>query len=197
MAKARKAVAPVTRHQKTLTWAVNEIGTKEIPPGSNTGARVLWYQRNGTWLSGTGWPWCVAFANCAVRFGGGFDGLDRTAGAWDALARAGKKGWASTNPKVVMPGDLVVFNTGSGHIAVVERVENDTVYSVDGNASDQVKRCERPLSSVKGFICWPEDGAQKASARKPLMQVVGGESGRRKLVVGPLKVRLPSVDKIT
>lgn len=186
-----------TRHENTLAWAISEIGVSEEPPGSNKGTRVGWYQRNGTWLSGTGFAWCVAFANCAVKYGGAFAGLDPTAGAWDALARAAKRGWAlgPSEWEKVVPGDLVVFNTGSGHIAVVEKLSKDTVWSVDGNASDMVKRCERPLSSVRGFVAWPETGTQVASKRVKFMQVVGGESGRRKLVVGPLKVRLP--DKIT
>lgn len=194
MAKARKAVVPMTKHQKALEWAIKEIGVRESPMGSNTGPVVKTYQALGTWLPGTGFPWCAGFANLAV-IRGGYTGLARTAGAWDALARAAKQGFATTDWKLVRPGDLVVFNVGSGHIAVVEKIVDGFVRSVDGNSSDQVKRCERPLSLVRGFICWPEDGVEKASARKPLAQVVGGESGRRKLVVGKLKVRIP--DKVT
>lgn len=188
------------KHQKALAWAIGEIGVKEDPPGKNTGPRVREYQSQGTWLSGTGWAWCAAFANLAV-IRGGFTGLDRTAGAWDALARAAKKGWAvqPEHHAKAIPGDLVVFSVGSGHVSVLERpVSGAIVETVDGNASDQVKRCQRPLSSVKGFICWPEDGSHGGESRKPLGQVVGGESGRRKLVVGPVKVPLPAVhDKVT
>lgn len=192
-----------TLHQKTLAWAIKNIGQKEIPAGSNSGPFVQACQK-ATWLGGTGWPWCAAFCLAATQ-AAGFTGLDRTAGAWDALARAAKKGW-SVEPKEyekVIPGDLVVFNTGSGHIAIVESFseQGGVVYcnSVDGNASDQVKRCTRPLSSVKGFITWPEDGVPAGKSRK-LAQVVGGESGKRKLVVGAVKVPLPKKnveDKIT
>ena len=127
--------------------------------------------------------------------------MDRTAGAWDALDRAQKKGW-SLPPSAwaqAIPGDGVVFNVGSGHIAMLSAPvgKDGIVHTVDGNASDQVKRCERPLTSVRGFIAWPEDGIQVATKRVKLMQVVGGESGNRKLVVGPLRVKLPSVDKVT
>ena len=189
---------PVTKHETALRFAITQIGVHEQPAGSNTGPEVRKYQKDGSWLPGTGWPWCAAFFNYCVQVGG-FQGLDRTAGAWDALARAGRKGWglAPKDWEKVIPGDGVVFNTGSGHIAVVERIKDGVVFSVDGNASDMVKRCQRPLTSVRGFVAWPENGTQVASKRGRLVQVVGGESGNRKLVVGPLKVKLSSVDKIT
>ena len=189
---------PLTKHEAALKYAISQIGVREQPPGSNTGPEVRKYQKDGSWLPGTGWPWCAAFFNYCVQVGG-FQGLDRTAGAWDALARAGRKGWglAPKDWEKVIPGDGVVFNTGSGHIAVVERIKDGVVFSVDGNSSDMVKRCQRPLTSVRGFVAWPENGTQVASKRGRLVQVVGGESGNRKLVVGPLKVKLFSVDKIT
>lgn len=188
----------MTKHEAALKFAISQIGVHEQPPGSNTGPEIRKYQKDGTWLAGTGWAWCAAFFNYAVQVGG-FQGLDRTAGAWDALARAGKKGWglAPKDWEKVIPGDGVVFNTGSGHIAVVERIKDGVVFSVDGNALDMVKRCQRPLTFVRGFVAWPENGTQVASKRGRLVQVVGGESGNRKLVVGPLKVKLFSVDKVT
>jgi hypothetical protein len=135
----------------------------------------------------------------------GFTGLDRTASAWDALDRAAKKGWTLPPEQFsgAVAGDLVVFNIGSGHIAILDRFESvggeTVVHTIDGNASDQVKRCERPLSSVKGFITWPEQDLPAGKQRK-IAQVVGGESGKRKLVVGPVKVPLPKKkveDKVT
>jgi len=200
VAKAPTNPKPLTKHEAAVRFAITQIGVHEQPAGSNTGLEVRKYQKDGSWLPGTGWPWCAAFFNYAVQVGG-FQGLDRTAGAWDALTRAEKKGWglAPKDWAKVIPGDGVVFNTGSGHIAVLEKPVGDdgVVYTIDGNASDMVKRCQRPLSSVRGFVAWPENGTQVASKRGRLVQVVGGESGNRKLVVGPLKVKLSSMDKVT
>jgi hypothetical protein len=190
-------------HAATVSWAVSHIGKTEEPMGSNSGPFVQACQKC-TWLGGTGWPWCSAFTLAATQ-AAGFFGLDRTASAWDALDRAARKGWSLPPEKfpAAVSGDLVVFNIGSGHVAVLEKFESvggeTVVHTIDGNASDQVKRCERPLSLVRGFITWPEKDLPAGRQRK-LVQVVGGESGKRKLVVGPVKVPLPkkkAEDKIT
>lgn len=194
------------KHDATLKWAIAEIGVREVPKESNTGPRVCFYQRH-TWLGGTGWAWCVAFALSATEEGGGFKFPEPSAGAWDLLRRCEKKGWSKSpsNYKIVRPGDLVIFAVGSGHAAVVESIEETldgiVIHSVDGNADDQVKRCTRYLKDVKGFICWPEtpvaSAPPKKDAKAPLVSVVGGASGRRAVVTrGGKVVKLPSV-KIT
>lgn len=185
-----------TLHQSVVAWAEDHIGYAEVPAGSNRGPFVEFCQSH-TWLKGTGWPWCAAFAVTAIEEGAGVKYPDPTAGAWDLLARAAKRGWAAgpTEWKRVQPGDLVVFNIGSGHVGVVERIDGKGVTSIDGNASDMVKRCVRPLSTVRGFVRWPDE--LPGRARSPLFHVVGSESGTRKLRPAGPTVSLPSKDKVT
>ena len=185
----------MTKHETTLAWAVSKLGETEAPPGSNRGPFVQYCQSH-TWLGGSGWAWCAAFVVTAVQEGGGEEYPDKTAGAWDLLARATKRGWAVGASKV-KPGDLVVFNIGSGHVGVVEQIKNGQVTSIDGNSGDAVKRCTRPLGLGRGFVSWPENLPAHKPSKPPLAHVVGGESGRRKLVIGPVKLPLPSINKVT
>lgn len=184
------------KHEAVVAWALAKVGLSEKPPGSNRGEFVEFCQSQ-TWLKGTGWPWCAAFVVAAIQEGGGVTYPDPTAGAWDLLSRGAKRGWAlPANSKLVIPGDIVVFNIGSGHTGIVTKVTTNQVFSVDGNAGDAVRQCARPLSQVRGFVHWPE--SLPARAKSPKWQVVGSASGRRKLVVAGKVVPLPpSKDKVT
>ena len=186
----------MTKHQEALAAAVADLGKRELPLGSNTGEFVISCQR-ATWLGGTGWPWCRG-ATLKWRKQAGDKPGDGSAGAWDALNRAKKRGEALTPAEwaKVVPGDEVVFNIGSGHVALVESVNSTAVTSIGGNESDGVRRGTRPLSYVRGFIAWPELGVQ-AGGKRPRFQVVGSVSGTRKLVVGGKTLPLPGKDKVT
>lgn len=191
----------MTKHERALAAAIAAIGEREQPPGSNRGPYVQKCQQ-ATWLGGTGWPWCRG-AVLRWRLDGGDTPGDRSAGSWDAFARAAKRGETlmPSEYRKAMPGDEVTFNVGSGHSAMLERFSEAGgqvfCHTIDGNSSDQVKRCVRPLSQVRGFIAWPESGVPAGRKRK-LVQVVGSESGSRKLVCGPVRVPLPKVkDKVT
>jgi hypothetical protein len=177
--------AKYPKHAKLLQVAAAEIGTREIPMGSNRGPRVEAYQR-ATWLGGSGWPWCAAFVCfCAER--AGFTLKYRGAGAYawydDGAQIVGKRIPAS-RPQDVTPGDFVVFRIGSGHIGIVEKIQGPTVLSIDGNTSDQVARRERPLTLVYGFIHLTELAAPpKKTPKPPIFEVVGSESGHRVIYV--------------
>lgn len=186
----------MTKHQMVLAWALSQVGQREEPMGSNRGAFVEFCQSH-TWLKPGAWPWCAAFAVTAIEEGAGVEYPDPSAGAWDLLARAAKRGWARPgNFKGVKPGDLAVFNIGSGHIGVVSKVTTKQCFSVDGNAGDMVRECARPITSVRGFVCWPEDLPPREKSKR-FVQIVGGESGRRKLVVAGKAIPVPGKDKIT
>lgn len=183
--------------REVLAWAISEIGVTEDPPGSNLGARVAFYQSH-SWLKPGPWPWCVAFCLAAIEEGAGVEYPDPTAGAFDLLRRADKRGWAKTRNQRVEPGCVAVFDIGSGHAAIVEKIAGQFVHTVDGNSLDSVRRCVRPLASVRGFIDYPVEDLPPRERSKRVVQVVGGESGRRKLVVAGKVVPLPpGKDKVT
>ena len=126
-----------------------------------------------------------------IEEGAGVTYPDKTAGAWDLLARAGKRGWA-VGASQAKPGDLVVFNVGSGHVGMVEQIKAGKVTSIDGNAGDSVSRCARPLGVVRGFVAWPENLVAFKQSRAPFLHVVGSVTGTRKLAVAGITVPLPS-----
>lgn len=191
----------MSKHEAALRAAVADLGEHEVPMGSNTGAYVRSCQRE-SWLGGTGWPWCRA-AVLKWRKQGGDKPGDLSPGAWDALNRARKRGEALAPEqwRKVVPGDEVIWNIGSGHSSLVEKVTllpsgDVVVTSIDGNSGDAVRRCQRGLNQVRGFIAWPENPGDKAD-RRPLVSVVGSESGTRKLAVGKAVVSLPKKEKVT
>lgn len=172
-------------HEKALRWALAQVGKGEQPPGSNTGAFVEFCQR-ATWLGGTGWPWCRAFV-LRARIEGGDRPEDGSAGAWDALRRAQRRGQALTPRQwhLAVPGDEVILSEGAGHACMLRFMSTVggqlVANTVDGNWGDKVTLTQHPLSIVKGFIHWPEQGV-KRPVKPPRGQVVGDRKGRRTLV---------------
>lgn len=186
----------MTQHQIALEWALAQVGKGEVPPGSNRGPFVQFCQSH-TWLKGTGWAWCRAFTLTA-RTVGGDKPEDGSAGAWDALARAQVRGQALAPSayRLATPGDEVILAEGAGHACLLRSVSDVggqvVLNCVDGNWGDRVSLTQHPLSIVKGFIHWPEQG-QKPQLKPPRVQVVGGASGKRHLVTrGGFKVPLPN-----
>lgn len=174
-----------SQHSRALEWALAQVGKQEVPAGSNRGPFVQFCQR-ATWLGGTGWAWCRAFT-LRARIEGGNKPEDGSAGAWDALERARKRGQAlpPSAYHLTSPGDEVILNVGSGHACMlrgVGTVGGQVVLNcVDGNWGDRVALTQHSLSTVRGFIHWPEHPAVKPEKR-PHVQVVGGASGKKKLV---------------
>ena len=188
------------KHEAALSAAIEDIGKKEQPPGSNRGKFVEECQAC-TWLRGSGWPWCRA-AVLKWRKQAGDKPGDLSAGAWDALNRAHKRGevLAPSQWKQVIPGDEVIWNIGSGHSSLFEKFEyvggQVLVCTIDGNSGDMVRRCQRPIGLVRGFICWPEHGYDVPDKR-PLLSVVGSVYGNRSLVVAGKSISLPRKEKVT
>lgn len=117
-----------------LKIAVQEIGIKESPAGSNrVKYNTAFYGRE---VSGSAYPWCMAFVWWVFQQAG-FN-LLKTASC-TALTNAYKKAgqWVDYGLK---PGDIVMFDfTGqkkiTQHVGIVERVSNGLVYTIEGNTS--------------------------------------------------------------
>lgn len=172
------------KHEAALAWALRERGVQEDPPGSNTGPRILTYQHQ-TWLGGTRWPWCAAFFVSAWQLGANRPLPYRGAGAYAWLDWARINHWA-INLERAIPGDAVVFNIGSGHIAILARPYAETrpnVETIDGNVSDMVAPRTRSASVVRGCIHVPEDAVKDPPpAKPPMFEVVTSASGHAKVV---------------
>lgn len=190
------------RHDAVVKWAIGELGVHEDPPGSNTGNRVRYYQSH-TWLPGTRWPWCAAFADTAWEVGGGYRLPFPSAGAHDLGNRAKAAGWVTTIEKLI-PGDLLDWNVGSGHLSIFlgYDAKNRTVKSIDGNVSDQVAYRERPLSAALRYAIHvpekPTKPLEPAITKPPRYIVTTSEAGTSKIVYvsGPKAVARKLADLV-
>ncbi|MDQ5821958.1 MAG: CHAP domain-containing protein [Actinomycetota bacterium] len=170
----------------SIARAELERGVREIPDGSNTSPRIREYQA-ATWLPGTGWPWCLGFANWVAREAG-YPFPFPSAGAYDFLARGKKAGWATSTPRV---GAVAIFNVGAGHGAIVEKYDAATVTTIDGNVGNRVSRNTRSRSSVRGYVIHPRLASgpvpvvkvPKKAKRVPWYEIVSSSGGKKHLVV--------------
>jgi hypothetical protein len=169
------------KHDRAIAQAKKDLaaGTQEVPPGTNTGPRVREMQAH-TWLGGTRWPWCVA-ACITWAEEAGFKLPYQGAGAYAYHAWAKKAGWLVPMKKAI-PGDFVVFNIGSGHIAMLEKpIVGSQVTTIGGNESHKVKRSTRNTSLIREgtIVHLPETLIKPPPAKPPLFEVVTSESGHK------------------
>lgn len=134
-AKRRKQIKTFGKGpDAAVHWALEQVGTREQPEGSNWGGKII------TWIRNTGYtgpvPWCACFATEAAAKGGAPRWRN---GYCPSIARAGVLGYERvTDPR---PGDFALFSfPGVGgaeadHIGVVVEVTSSTVKCAEGNTS--------------------------------------------------------------
>jgi hypothetical protein len=165
---------PVTEEAKTkglvsvIEVAQQEIGSMEVPPGSNWGPKVQGYL-NSVGLNFPA-PWCAAFLYWC------FDKAAQSAGKANPLFKTGSvlTHWNKTtakkittseavnNPALVKPGQIFImsFGGGAGHTGLVESVSGGFINVIEGNTNEGgsregigVFRRTRKIASInKGFI---------------------------------------------
>lgn len=111
----------------------NEIGTTEYPSNSNKVKYNEWFY--GKPVSGSNYPWCMAFVQWCFHQAG-LDIPYKTAGC-GALYDWYKSHEASRIVRDPKPGDIVIFSLKKvhDHTGIVERVSGDNVYTIEGNTS--------------------------------------------------------------
>jgi CHAP domain-containing protein len=176
-------------HDKALAYAISQLGVHEQPFGSNRGpiqrqlpkGGVDYYQQHD-FLAGVGYPWCVTLWLTAWAEGANHPLPYKTAGAYAMLQWARGAGWAKPSTELT-PGDGVVFNIGSGHLAMFEKWVGSTIHTIDGNTSNMVARRARAHSLVAGGIHVPEKVyVPPKPVPKPFWVITGDENGRKVLV---------------
>ncbi len=128
-------------------YASTQVGQKEEPLGSNRGPMVNVY------TDGNAEPWCADFVSwiyrkAGVAFTGGASGGWRIASVASAAQWFKSKGtWHYRSSSYIpKPGDFVRFNwsgcecSSNNHAGIVERVDGTTLYTIEGNSSDMVRR---------------------------------------------------------
>lgn len=167
------------------------IGVHEVPNGSNRGPIQQTRPRGGVdffqdfdFLVGRGYPWCVSFVLSCWAVGAKRPLPYQTAGAYEMFRWAQTVGWARPSGACA-PGDLIVFNVGAGHIAMLESQAGSDVRTIDGNSSNQVRRVVRSRSAVRGGIHIPEEPVKLPPklVPQPFWVVTTSERGHKRVVL--------------
>lgn len=166
-----------------LFTAANEVGTKESPANSNNVKYNTWYY--GRAVSGSAYPWCMAFVQW-VFHQAGMDLPLKTASCGALKSYAQKVGrWVTSGYR---PGDVVLFDfsgkrTKTEHVGIVDAVAGDMLTTIEGNTGTgndanggAVMRRKRSASLVTGAYRPKYEGASnltKDEAKAVLRSVAG------------------------
>lgn len=152
------------------------LGTTEEPDGSNNNFIVQWYNANVDKI-GLG-PWCQMTV-CWSVWSSGFKPL-LAATAW--TVQGARNGQANVNgshwfngTSGIRAGDEVYFDwTGAksfakiDHVGTVEKVNADgTIYTLEGNASNAVRRMHRDAKYIVGYVRLDWARVVKAAPKPP------------------------------
>jgi cell wall-associated NlpC family hydrolase len=145
----RIAFPPLSVGKRVIALAAKELGTVEVPFGSNRGKRVNYYQ-SSTGAYNT--FWCASFC-WKMWQEAGYKGAV-SAGAWRSTDLIGTKVVLAAS---LQPGDLVSLNEGDGHIGlfVKHNAAAKTVTLIAGNTSNSVKEVDYPISLIHS-MCRPQ-----------------------------------------
>jgi hypothetical protein len=140
---------------KHIEVAISQLDKQEVPRGSNWGTDVQGYLAS----VGINFPasWCMAFVYWCVKTSGMVNPLIKTGGCmaqWNKIDKKYKK-------KEPMAGDIFIQDHGKGlgHTGIVEKVQGDKIFTIEGNTNDtgsregyEVCRRVRDIKSCIGFI---------------------------------------------
>ena len=185
---------------KVINLAQRQVGYKESPLGSNKTKYGVWFDtpksKGGPypWFCGkkNGEMWCAVFVCwlfCQAEILGPdkartFLGIPKPAENYAAAC-----GWLwtylsrrkfYTDRKSGQAGDIIFFNTKDskgktvecGHVGIIEKVGDSKYYTIEGNKSNQVKRCSysKTSSSIYGLMRpnWSEIDPKEEVKPEPL-----------------------------
>lgn len=180
------------KHDAVVAWMKAMVGhVREAPMGSNRGGVQrtnptggVEYFQSFDFLPGGGYPWCVSTVQAAWAVGGKNPLPYKTAGAYDLARWAASVGWARPSRECI-PGDIIVFNIGAGHVGILLEQKGDYVVTIDGNTSDQVAVRTRPRSQVRCGVHVPEKAVPLPPklVPQPYWVIATSENGHRKLLL--------------
>jgi hypothetical protein len=154
-----------TPSQKIVSYARAELakGVREVPDGSNGGARIRMYGLSTTARYYPA-PWCAYFTSyiakkAGVPIGPGGTGLGYVPYIRSWAQRTGR--WTQ-KPR---PGYLITFPQ---HVGVVETVSaNGTLTTIEGNSGNAVRRRYRRWKEASGYVRLAAGGKLTAPGKMP------------------------------
>lgn len=134
--------------------AISQLGKKENPLGSNWGEPVASYLKS----VGINFPasWCMAFVYWCFKETGIPNNAIKTGG----VLAAWNKGLLLRS-KVPSEGAVFImdFGKGLGHTGIVEKFDNNFIYTIEGNTNDtgsregiEVCRKKRARTAILGYL---------------------------------------------
>lgn len=143
---------------KIIEEAIKEIGYKEGANNKNKYSKELYGIE--------GQEWCADFVRwCLIKAGAEdlypVSSYVPTIAEWYDQKGLYKNSKANGGNYIPQKGEIVLFdynrNTTSDHIGLVEKVEGNKLYTIEGNKDNMVKRCEYDLNSadIRAY-CIPE-----------------------------------------
>ena len=139
----------MTTPQDVLQIAIDQIGTKETPSGSNQTKYNDWYGINH-------YPWAAMFVSyCFYPAGLPLEITTDKGFAYHPHAAKWFKdqGWWHSTPQI---GDIVFFDwvndRSPDSVGIVEKVNSDgSIVAIRGNVDNQVKRVNHQGSTIMGY----------------------------------------------
>jgi len=151
----------MTLQDKALEVAISQLGVQEQPIGSNRGPQVDLYIRSVGLDPAGKHPWCMAFVywchSQAAEKIGVQNPMLKTGGVLLQWQKR-KDRYRGLTPQ---PGDVFImdYGNGVGHTGIVEKADNDFVYTIEGNTNDEgsregfeVCRRKRPRAKIAGYL---------------------------------------------
>ena len=175
-----------TMREQVLDLANRQVGYKETGDNVTKYARFFdveawqWFNTKKNGVPGAAGGWCAIFL-CwltaqaetlgekeALKFLGCPAPKNNCAAGvpylWEYLVKKGYK----VDKKSGVPGDFIFFNSKCSHVGIIEKVDADKYYTIEGNKSNMVKRSSygRGSSSIYGVCHMPWDKYNKVEAPK-------------------------------
>lgn len=149
----------MTLRNKALEIAISQLGKEEHPRGSNWGPDVQKYLAS----VGINFPasWCMAFVYWCHQQAADAMGVNnpmRKTGGVLAQWNSRKDTYKVNIPE---PGCVFImdFGKGLGHTGIVEQVDMDYIYTIEGNSNDEgsregyeICRKKRSRKSIVGYL---------------------------------------------
>lgn len=174
-----------TLRNQFIETALSQVGVKEADGGH--GKYISWYNR----IHGTSFllsaPWCAMFVSwCAAQA----EIPDRTfphySSCTAAMTRAKALGiWLKGGDSPAV-GDAVIFDwdsspasTGDRHTGIVYHIDKSTIYTVEGNSGNQVKKKSYPLKAecILGYIHWKDQTEGEADDMATVISQIAAAAG--------------------
>lgn len=174
------------QQKKLIDWCEKQVGTAEVPKGSNSIVyNSLYYGRA---VSGAAYPWCMAFVWCAFDACGLkslFYAGCKTASCTTLMKWSKNVGQFVTAP--YQAGDVMFYDQDGNkldaeHTGIFTgKYDGDKLIMIEGNYNDQVSEVKRSLSQIIGAYRpkWDEaaNAADDASGGMKIPEIRRGDKG--------------------